>query len=54
MAIVKFNTFVNGVWFLYMLRDCRMVIYKYLKPKYEVQEIGSKPIDTKEHFTKEN
>lgn len=31
-----------------------MVLYKYFKPKCEVQEIGSKPIDTKEHCIKEN
>ena len=42
------------VWFLYMLSDCRIVLYKYLKLKYEVQEIGSKPIDMKEHCIKEN
>lgn len=55
MAIVKFNNFVNrGVIFVYAESsdDGRMALYKYLKPKYEVQGIKNKPINTKEHCIK--
>ena len=44
-AIAKFNIFFNGGMLVIDIKssgEFRMVLYKYLKPKDEVQEITSK------------